>query len=399
MRNFCRLKAVKWSIKLNKNNQTFKPRIAVVLVGDTANEPDARAKYCDFLTAVDKQFSVVESYNAKLRGWPKFVSAILSIHPNKTRWKQRFRKNEFSFSASSKHVANHLNSLGDQFDVVLQLGALFNARWANLKKPYIIYTDYTAMLSAKKPEAGRSPFTDKQRERWFALERHAYEQATQICTRSQYVRASIINDYGIAPKRVTVIGGGVNFASLPEPHPRNDTRPPTALFIGRDFYRKGGDVLLQAFTRVRAQLPESKLLLLTRDTIPDNFSLEGVELVEPTWDREGIAALYRRADLLVLPSRLETWGDVLLEAMAFGLPCIGVLGEAMEEIIEDGVTGLLTPAEDVDALATAMVDLLGDIQKCQTWGSVARQQIEQQYTWDHVIDRLAPIINESVGLY
>jgi glycosyltransferase involved in cell wall biosynthesis len=212
------------------------------------------------------------------------------------------------------------------------------------------------------------------------------------------VRHSILTEYGIEPKKVTVVGGGVNFPKLPELKRQDEKdNAPTVLFIGKEFYRKGGDLLLRAFAQARAWAPEARLLLLTQDTINGNLPLEGVEVIKPTWDRAFIASLYRQADLFVLPSRLETWGDVLLEAMAYELPCIGVAGEAMEEIIQDGRNGLIVPPNNVEALANALIRLLNDARLRYEWGQAARQCVEKKYTWDRVAERVAPIIEVAAA--
>ncbi|MBI4771651.1 MAG: glycosyltransferase family 4 protein, partial [Chloroflexi bacterium] len=208
-------------------------------------------------------------------------------------------------------------------------------------------------------------------------------------------RQSVINDYGIPPQRVTAVGGGLSLGALPELPTRRPAAPLTVLFIGAELRRKGGDVLLQAFARTRAELPGARLLCLTRGPIPPELPMDGVEVIAPTWDREVILGLFRRADLFALPSRLETWGDVLLEAMAFGLPCIGVSGQAMEEIVEHERTGLIVPPDDVPALAAAMTRLLRDPALRQTWGSAGRQRVETLFTWDKVVDRFAPVIERA----
>ena len=148
-------------------------------------------------------------------------------------------------------------------------------------------------------------------------------------------------------------------------------------------------MLLRAFARVRRSLPDARLLFLTGDSIPSFLPLDGVTVIKPTWDRAAIADLYRQADVFVLPSRLETWGDVLLEAMAYRLPCIGVAGQMMDEIITPEVTGLLVPPDDTDGLAAALARLLGDPSLRQAWGEAGRRKLEAEFTWDSVVDRLA----------
>jgi glycosyltransferase involved in cell wall biosynthesis len=194
-----------------------------------------------------------------------------------------------------------------------------------------------------------------------------------------------------------VVGGGVNFSPLPEPVLHRDEDRPTVLFIGKELFRKGGDLLLQAFAESRRQIPEARLIFVTNDPIPEYLPTEGVEVVIPTWKRDVIARCYQRSNVLVLPSRLETWGDVLLEAMVYGLPCIGVTGQAMEEIIVNEETGLIVPPEDVSALATTLTRLLADPALRREWGQKARQRAEAEYTWEKVVSRSVEVIKAAAN--
>jgi glycosyltransferase involved in cell wall biosynthesis len=251
-------------------------------------------------------------------------------------------------------------------------------------------------MAAQKPAAGRSPFNPQQLTEWIELERQSFARAAHICTRSHLVRDSIVKDYGLPHHRVTVIGGGVNFMPLPEPIIHDQIDRPTALFIGKELYRKGGDILLRAFAKARAEVPNARLLFLTEDRVPNGLPLDGVELVRPTWDRKVIADLYLRSHVLVLPSRLETWGDVLLEAMSYGLPCIGISGQAMEEVIDHCETGLIIPPEDDTELANALVRLLRDTDLRKAWGLAARRRTESEYTWERVVERASPVFESAV---
>jgi glycosyltransferase involved in cell wall biosynthesis len=231
------------------------------------------------------------------------------------------------------------------------------------------------------------------------LERCSLAGAAHICTRSELVRTSIINDYGILSERVTTVGGGVNFLPLPPPVLHDPDDPPTALFIGKEFYRKGGDLLLCAFARARKVAPDARLIFLTEDAIPPGLPTEGVEFITPTWDRETIARLYARAHVLVLPSRLETWGDVLLEAMGFGLPCIGVCGQAMEEVIAHQETGIIIPPEDEQALARALVTMFTNPELRAKWGAAARQRVQTEFSWDRVAERTTQSLRQGLKVF
>lgn len=371
------------------------PSLVGTLIGDIVHEPGARTKYQYFFNEVARRFPLIEVHDASLRGLSRWINALRVVHPNRQHWRQRFYKNIPAFHARSRRVADYLKSLDRQVDVILQVGVLFDARWDDGPLPSVIYTDYTAHLAAQKPEIGHFPFSPKKQEQWIALEKQAFERSNHICTRSELVRNSILNHYDISPERVTVVGGGVNLAKFPEENDRVQHSAPTVLFIGKDFYRKGGDLLLCAFAQARAHVPEAQLILVTSGPIPNTLPLAGVKIIAEGWNREAIAELYRHADIFVLPSRLETWGDVLLEAMAYRLPCIGVAGEAMEEIIQHGKTGLIVPPENSDALATALIQLLSNEALCRRWGAAGRQRAEMEFTWERVAERLEPIIKAT----
>jgi alpha-maltose-1-phosphate synthase len=390
-------------------------RVFGALVGDIAHEAGARTKYGLFFKALAEHFTVAGVYDATLRGWPRVLNAARVFHPAPARWKERFYQNIPAFVARSERAVKYWNAHRSQAEVIVQVGVLFDARWPGSPWPSVIYTDYTARLAAQNRWQGRSPFTSAQREQWIELERQAFTRAAHVCTRGQFVRDSIVNDYGLPPEKVTAIGGGVNFEPLPEVRrgARADGDAPTVLFIGKELYRKGGDLLLRAFARAREKCPSARLLMVTADPLPADQAHTGVEVVAPTWDRAVIADLYRRADIFALPSRLETWGDVLLEAMAYGLPCVGAAGHpvasgtlsaassgggaqgAMEEIIEQDGTGLVTPADDVEALAQALGTLLTDAHRREQLGRAARQKVERQYTWARIVERIAPLIDRA----
>lgn len=369
-------------------------RIAVVMMGDM-RAPVTRTKYSAFHDALARRFELVGVHNAELQGFARLVNALQVARPNRRYWRQRMYMNVPAFRACSRRAAAYAKSLRGQADVILQDGVLFDVQAFSPGLPSVIYTDYTARLSARQPAAGRSPFTAREAQQWLAMEEAAFGRAAHVCTWSHMTRQSVINDYGISPQRVTAVGGGLSLGALPELPTRQPAAPLTVLFIGAELRRKGGDVLLQAFARTRAELAGVRLLCLTRGPIPPELPLDGVEVIAPTWDREIILGLFRRADLLVLPSRLETWGDVLLEAMAFGLPCIGVSGQAMGEIVEHERTGLIVPPDDVPALAAALTRLLRDPALRQTWGSAGRRRVETLFTWDEVVDRFAPAIERA----
>ena len=371
------------------------PRVLVALCGDMRKDRESIVKYGEFLAALDRRIPVIDVYNAKLHSLQRLINAIPVWHPNLKKWSERANKNPRAFILRSRKMEHWIGNFQNRWDLILQLGVLFDSGWNHSSLPRVIYTDYTAQMSARQPSAGRSPFRGSKLDRWIELECHALQQASHVCVQSELVRKSLLEDYGLPAEHVTVIGGGVNLGSLPELTKRPLNRPPTALFIGLEFYRKGGDLVLKAFAQARAVVPDAQLLFVTNDAIPSNLPRKGVKVISSIWDRKEFLKLYSMADVLVSPSRLETWGDVILEAMAFGLPCIGVIGQAMEEIIRNGETGLLIPPEDVTALADAFIRIFQHPLLCRQMGQEGRHIIAEEFTWNNVVNRLMPILESS----
>lgn len=368
-------------------------RVIGVMVGDINRMPDMRVKYGAFFEALSRRFELVEIFDASLKGASRYWNALKVFHPSLRRWKEHFFKNVPAFEARSRKAAAHLRNLTRQGDVVLQLGALLDSSAAGL--PVVIYTDNTTSITARRPDAGRIVFSPKEQDRWLAQERQFYSRAFGIGVRSRLVRSSLLEDYKVPEERIHVVGGGANLGFSPCPKIRLQKKPLRALFIGTDFYRKGGDLVVQAFSRLRQQLDNVELWVVTGQEPPANLPLNGVRWFPPIWNREALLDLYRQADLFVLPSRQETWGDVLLEAMAFGVPCIGVTGQAMEEIIRPGQTGILVPPDQIDALAEAMLFLFTQDEARLEMGEAACKVVQCEFTWDSVVERLAPILEEA----
>jgi glycosyltransferase involved in cell wall biosynthesis len=375
------------------------PRLAAFLVGDLKNDPGASTKYGHLFRSLERLYGPVPVYDVALRGVARTWNRLRTFHPVRRTWKERSYKNPFAFAMRSRMAGRIISSLQGRVDAVIQVGVLFNAGMQNTRLPLFIYTDYTARLSAENRYRFLAPWKGSMLLRWLNYEGETYHRAAHIFTRSKLVQKDIVDRYGIPAKRVSVVGGGVNFDPFPQTLSRAPTEGAVVLFIGSNFLRKGGDILLEAFAIVRRRFPNCRLKLLTRDKIPSRYPMEGVEILPYVWDREWIARLYCEADFLVLPSRQETWGDVILEAAAYSLPSIGTYGQAMEELIQDGKTGLLVPMDDIGQLASALERLLGDPNLRVKMGWKARERADSLYTWDRVVERMTPTIDSIIGCH
>jgi glycosyltransferase involved in cell wall biosynthesis len=162
--------------------------------------------------------------------------------------------------------------------------------------------------------------------------------------------------------------------------------------VARLRYEKGVDVLIRAWRHVHKQAPEARLLLVgtgpLRDTLVQQAAmLEISESIEFAGLQHDVRSSLRRASVAVLPSRFEGMPNALLEAMACALPCVATRVSGSEELIEDGVNGLLVEPEDDEGLARALLTVLANPDLARAFGQAARATVERHYALEHMIDQ------------
>ena len=157
------------------------------------------------------------------------------------------------------------------------------------------------------------------------------------------------------------------------------------LFVGRLVEHKNLPRLLDAFARVAAERPHVRLLLVGGGPLHDTLAarIRELKLDERALllgERSDVAALMKAADLLVAPSLREGMSNVILEAMALGLPVLATRVGGTPEVIEDGRHGVLVDPTDTQALADAMLQLIDDPVRRQAIGQAGRQKVLEQYS-------------------
>jgi glycosyltransferase involved in cell wall biosynthesis len=359
-------------------------RIAAASRGAPDDPATASGVARHLFAALERRYELVGRVDVLVRGWQRWLVAVSSFHPSRRTWRERFDKNLLAFRLQSWNCGRKLSRLSTPFDVVVQVYGLFQSPVS----PYLVYIDNTHQLTLERWPSW-NPFKGAELDRWLEAERRLYQGASHVFTMGGPAARSVVDSYGVASGRVSVVGGGANFAELPVPrHAPNGA--PTVLFVGRDFRRKGGEVLLDAFRSVRARNPNARLIVAGTDDVPHQ---PGVEVLGTVRGREALAQLYATSTVFCLPSLFEPYGLVLLEAMANGLPCVATRADAFPEIVEDGRTGRLVPPGNPSALAEALVELLEDPAGTRVLGEAGRRRVEESLNWDAVVERMAPTLD------
>jgi glycosyltransferase involved in cell wall biosynthesis len=178
---------------------------------------------------------------------------------------------------------------------------------------------------------------------------------------------------------------------------------PAALFVGRVAYEKNIGFLMESLAIARRQQPN--LILLVTGEGPASESLkrqahtlglaESVRFLGYLDRKQDLPDCYAAADVFVFASRTETQGLVLLEAMAMGLPVVGLSAMGTRDILEPG-RGSLAPPDDPDEFSRVLLSLLSDGARRERLGEEARA-FAQEWSDDHMAERLLGLYRELLG--
>jgi len=237
----------------------------------------------------------------------------------------------------------------------------------------------------------------------------AYRNAGAVLALSPS-EARVYAGLGVPPDRVHGIVMGV------DPDARTRWRPdaaeafrrshnlarPTLAFLGANTYDKGAFALALAVAELgKAGLdvdlvyagPLGELLaaFLRKQSPAARAALEGKVRILGAVDEETKHALLEACGLLALPSQVDSFGIVILEAWLHGKPVIGADAGGIPDLIRPGETGLLVPFGDAPALAAAIRRLISEPDLAGRLGEAGRKMVLEHYTWDHTYRALTRV--------
>jgi D-inositol-3-phosphate glycosyltransferase len=215
--------------------------------------------------------------------------------------------------------------------------------------------------------------------------------------------------YGLSGAAIDVVPAGVDLARfLPVPAPRPAGGPPRLLFVGRLQPLKGPDVAIRTLAEVRRTLPDARLRIVggasgsgDGTTGPDELRALAAELgvadgldLDPAVDQAALVSRYQQADVLLAPSRSETFGLVALEAQACGTPVVAADVPGLRAVVGDG--GTLVPGHDPADHAAAAVVYLTDPARAAA-AAAAGIAAARAASWDASVERLLAVYERVVA--
>jgi glycosyltransferase involved in cell wall biosynthesis len=228
-----------------------------------------------------------------------------------------------------------------------------------------------------------------------AIHRRTYRAARGIVTMSETVAASLVSAYRVNREEVLVLWPGVDTDKWRPSPVQSANQECRILFVGYDFQRKGGDLLLRWAKETGRRdfrldvVTDHPLESVPRMTVHTHFAP----------NQPGLVELVQQAHLLVLPTRADLSPWVIAEAKAAGTPVISTQVGAIPELIRDGVDGWLIPPNDYNALVERLDDIVDDRARLSEFSRRAREDALQRFNASANAAKLVQFIEERIRLH
>lgn len=232
----------------------------------------------------------------------------------------------------------------------------------------------------------RSKTAHRQYERWL------WPLAHHLICNNKHLESLLIRDYNIPGDRLSMIPNGVDTDFFQPPRPGSPEGTPRVLSIGRLVPDKDQDTLIEAFRLVVRSNPSAELWLVG-DGPRKNYLEQLIQAKLPAHRatmfpaQVDIRPFLAQASLFALSSVTEALPNVVLEAMAAGLPVVATDVGGLPEVVRSGQTGWLVPPRDPARLARAMLQLLADAEPRRAFGQAGRERMAQDFSYHQMVSR------------
>ncbi|MER8155702.1 glycosyltransferase family 4 protein [Streptomyces sp. NPDC094472] len=245
--------------------------------------------------------------------------------------------------------------------------------------------------------------------RWYGftrMQKRVARRLPSVLTVSGSSRREIVEDLGVRPDRIHVVHIGAD-TGLFSPDPAVPVTPGRIVTTSSaDVPLKGLVYLIEALAKVRAENPEAHLVVVGKRpqegpvaaTMARHGLEDAVEFVKGISDAE-LVDLVRGAQIACVPSLYEGFSLPAAEAMATGTPLVATTGGAIPEVAgPDGETCLAVPPGDADALAAALIRLLGDADLRRRLGAAGRERVLRRFTWEQAARGTVEQYRRAIGV-
>ncbi|HTM16707.1 MAG TPA: N-acetyl-alpha-D-glucosaminyl L-malate synthase BshA [Terracidiphilus sp.] len=246
---------------------------------------------------------------------------------------------------------------------------------------------------------------------YLPITRYAIQESDGVTSISSYLKEKTVADFAVS-RPIEVIPNFVNcdvYTPFVDDSVRSHARskfakPDEAVFIHLSNFRPVKRVVdvVKVFAQVVKEVPSQ--LILVGDG-PDRSAAEWLahdlkinDRIHFLGKQDRVNELLPLADLMIMPSALESFGLAALEAMACKVPAIATSVGGVPELIEDGVTGLLYPVGDIDGMASGAVSLLKDRSRLDSMREAARKDAQKRFCATLVLPKYVKYYEQILGI-
>ena len=226
-----------------------------------------------------------------------------------------------------------------------------------------------------------------------------YRLATHVIVQNEYGRKDAIEVFKISPKKIFKIYNGINPSNIIVN--RMET-PKSIRYSGRLDYSKGVDILIKAFAKVYPYDKSLRLEIAGKGAEEENLkALVKAELDDEAVIFHGYFDNYNKAVefianayCLVVPSRIDNFPTVILEAFAAGVPVIACNVGGIPDMLENEKEGFLVETENIEALATGMLKMISDCVSRNSFALQAKITFEEKFRMERHVERVVEFLKE-----
>lgn len=279
---------------------------------------------------------------------------------------------------------------GKTYRFTFQTQSLFNGKIAGI--PHFIYTDHTVNSNFFYPDIERKEYMRSKR---FVRksEYGIFRDASCIFTFGNFITNSLITQYSIPKEKVFTVYAGSNVKSENIINPEKYYNK-NILFVGVEWERKGGPMLLKIFQRVLQRFPDASLSIAGCN--PKVGNIPNCEVLGKI-PMEKLSERYNLASVFFLPTLREPFGIVFVEAMNYRLPIVANDIGCIPEIVRNDFNGYLIN-NNIDEYTNVICHLLSNPLKCQEMGNNGYGIAQSKLNWSSVGKSIKEIINKNISI-
>jgi glycosyltransferase involved in cell wall biosynthesis len=346
----------------------------------------------EYIGGLKKKFSL--KTRAKWEFYKRFY------HKDYYRWAEPLIVQDYN-----KQVQHQLLKI--DYDIILCAENVIPISQLNSQKPIVLWTD-APLSSLINFYPYLSNLCKETLQNIYKLEKAALDKCDLAIYTSKWAAQYAIKDYQLNPEKVKVVSFGgnlVNPQSIEEIEHQIQLRHSTVcqlLFIGVEWWRKGGHTALQVAEKLNQQGLKTELIIVgcepdfDRD-LPNFVKVLGYINKFTKEGKEKLIQLISSSHFLILPSTAETYGHVLCEANSFGVPCLTTNVGGLSSVIHDNINGkTFSPTANISDYCDYITYHINHFEAYQTLARSAYQEYQSRLNWEVACQTVKRLMNDLV---